>query len=29
MSGYVSLGWCNGVNVKAKALMGKELFVTN
>ena len=29
MSGYLSLWWCDGVNVKAKALMGKELFVTD
>ena len=29
MSEYLSLWWCDGVNVEAKALMGKELFVTD
>ena len=29
MSGYVSLWWCDGVNIEARALMGKGLFVTD
>ena len=29
MSGHLSLWWCDGVNIKAKVLMGKELFVTD
>ena len=29
VSGYLSLWWCDGVNVEAKAFMGKELFVTD
>ena len=29
MSGYLSLWWCDGVNVEAKAFVGKELFVTD
>ena len=29
MSGYLCWWWCDGVNVEDKALMGKELFVTD
>ena len=29
MSGYLSLWWCDEVNVEAKAFMGKELFATD
>jgi len=29
VSGYLSLWWYDGVNVEAKPLMGKRLFVTD
>ena len=29
MSGHLSLWWCDGVNIEAKVLMVKELFVTD
>jgi len=29
VSEHLSLWWCDGVNAEAKALMGKELFVTD
>ena len=29
MSGYLCWWWCDGVNVEDKALMGKELFMTD